>query len=196
MAADKKDICKTCNTEVEYYKVEKANGKSTHMAIHVGETIPSNATLIDKQAVSSTYRNRMRSVLHTEKKATVPSVAKIAKTKTDIAVEVHPIESDADEQDQTTEGTSDIAVPVLNEVHEFPAESDGKPELDITEIKRNKFALVGSIMRKLTESGMPEKEVSKVRSTFINESKDFPQMVQMAAPFVRIVEAGQPLAFQ
>lgn len=82
------------------------------------------------------------------------------------------------------------------EIHEFPEGSDDKPELDVSELKRNKFAAVSAIARRLAEVGKPEKEVNEIRSSLIARGGDFPGIVNMASEHLRFIENGQPLFFK
>ena len=191
MANDKRDVCKTCNTEVEYYKIMKPNGKETHRAFHIGEKVPDDAELIDKKAVSSTYRNRMRSYLHTDKQKITNGKIKSKKQKSKNVNDSEDNSSETIETEQEPEPKS----LTYTESHEVPEESVGKPIVDISEIKRNKFALVGSILRTMKENGAEDLDIHNARSSFIMGGTTFEKIVQMAAPHVQIIENGIPLHF-
>lgn len=185
---DKKDVCKTCNTEVEYYKIIKPNGKETHRAFHIGEEVPDGAELIDKKAVSSTYRNRMRSYLHTDKQK-INDKIKVKKQKS------KKVNDSEDNSSETIETEKEPESVTYTESHEVPEQSVGKPIVDISEIKRNKFALVGSILRTMKENGAEDLDIHNARSSFIMGGTTFEKIVQMAAPHVQIIENGIPLHF-
>lgn len=216
---EKKDVCKVCGKEVGYYKIVKENGKSTHRAFHIGDIIPENATEISKHAVSSTYRNRMRQAF-THKEIVTPEVhnAEEAASTGDSGlpepsvVKTPPASSNdsvlTSERPDEEESSKLVikeklaiikpAVPSVEytEVHEFPEGSEAKPELDVSSLKRNKFATISAIARKLTEVGNPEKEVMDIRSGLIARGGDFPRIVNIASEHLRFVENGHPLFFR
>jgi hypothetical protein len=205
------DTCKQCGKEVEYFKLIKPNGKSVHYAYHIDETPIEDASKIDKHAISSTYRNRLRGALHDGPKPSAKTSAKVKVSKKHMT-EDQDIETESGPTDDETESEprkvvvkqKEVIHPAVKEeppityteVHETPAESEDKPIMDVTDIKRNKFAMVATTLRTLTASGMPEKDAMEIRSEMIAKGKDFPTLVNMAAPFVRVVEYGMPLAFK
>lgn len=212
MSEEKRDICKVCGREVGYYKIDKGNGKSTHRAIHIGDSVPENATEVSKYSVSSTYRNRMRQVLE-HKGVIIPEVASgvgqegsdsiITKPETDSSSEIEVLLGKKEQETSTpevpkliTKEKADQPVHEYTEIHEFPEGSEDKPEIDVSEVRRNKFAVIGAIARKLSEVGKPEKDVSEIRSYLIARGINFQGVIHMASEHLRFVENGQPLFFK
>ena len=60
----KKNECPICNKKIVFVKITKPDGKTTHIAIHEGDEVPENGTIINYKDISHTYRKRLRDALH------------------------------------------------------------------------------------------------------------------------------------
>lgn len=62
----KKNECPICNKKLNFVKIVKTDGRTTHIAIHEGDEVPENGIIINYKDISHTYRKRLRDALHTD----------------------------------------------------------------------------------------------------------------------------------
>jgi len=195
MADEKLDKCKACGKEVEYFTYTKPSGKHTHLAIHVGDEVPTGAEKISKTSISPTYRHRLRSAFHKDGTTSV-KVEPVQVIQGETVPFVRKVEDMLPKV-----GAKEVVVirpeePTLTELREVPEISKDKPILEIGEMKRNRFAVTGAICRRMQDAGVGISEVNTARSDLISKGRDFPSLIKAAAPYVQIQEGGQPLTFQ
>lgn len=208
MENEKPVVCKRCGRDVLYYRIDKGIGKKgkekhTHLAIHVGDIVPMGAVEISKLAISSTYRNRLREKFNcgpadsnpdmkTESGDTDPDSTsfEVLETIQSTRLEVVPKEKVVIEPK--------IETPVertFTEIHEIPEISADKPIIDLTEVKKNKFAALGAIRVHLNNLQKTE-DAKRFQEAATAGHNSFEGIVMAAAPFVQVWENGHPLAFQ
>lgn len=211
--AKNSNVCKVCGRNVEYWSVPKNNGKTRFYAFHVGDTIPEGSVKFEPDKISSIHKMRRRKELE-EKCITASSStpfvqvcnestsAESSPTETSsklpemAPVDVVPTIIHEKPKEVIMPKEKVIEEPTLTEIHEIPSMSIGKPILDISNMKRNRFAITGSICKTLANAGIDATVVTEARSNLIAKGKDFPSLINAAAPYVQIVESGQPIAFQ
>lgn len=216
MEGEKADKCKICGREVQYYQVDKGlsrkgTPKTSHIAVHVGDPLPANVIVeVPKLSFSSTFRHNMRKVLHTDKASSVEILVD------ESGQQIRTPEPEPDKalvlvQDLPAAQVMDIEAPEmpkkevvimkpptvaeLREIRTIPEESVGKPILDISEMKRNRFAITGAIASTLRASGLDEPAVNSVRNRLISAGKDFPHLINAGQIHVQFVEGGEPLGY-
>ena len=205
MARTNSNVCKVCGRDVEYWSVPKNNGKTRFYAFHEGDAIPEGSVKFEPDKISGIHKMRRRKEL--EEKCTASascdkSTSESSPTETSsklpemAPVDVVPTIIHEKHKEVIMPKEKVIEEPTLTEIHEVPSVSIGKPILDISDMKRNRFAITGAICRTMTNAGIDAIAVTNVRSALINQGKDFPSLISAAAPYVQIVESGQPIAFQ
>lgn len=183
------DVCKTCGKDVNYFRAVKSNGRTTHRAWHVDDEVLPGFTKIPKSAISSTYRNRLRQVFHTE--AIQKPVEVVVSGDESVVSEVTEV---AETSEPSTPSSIVYKAPEDEEI-EATVNPD-LPTLDVTDVKRNKFAAVGAISRALRDHGMPEQSVNTIRSQMISQGSTFGAVIKIASPNMNFVENGRPIMFK
>ena len=176
---DKTQICKVCGKPVEFYRVVR----ETLVAVHVGDPKPKGA-VDEKPEIPWAKQNSLRRGLQNKKHAGIAKAfdEDIGEAAEDAAIpEVEP-----------EVVVVPAAITKLLETPAIPKEKQvlgAKPQLDISDCKRNKFAIVGAIVRKMNEAGIDKPKVDSIRSELMAKG-NFEHMVQIASPYVQIVENG------
>lgn len=98
--------------------------------------------------------------------------------------------SDAEEPNVTNDYKKE-----LMKIHHKKSElvADKKPIVDVSGMKRNRFAIIGKIRTTLRENNMSETDIKLVGNTLMAKSTSFQNLVEVALPYVNISENGQVL---
>ena len=187
----KEHVCKVCGKAVDFVLVPRGTkGRMSLFALHTGDERPAGSEEADLGQFTYKYRDWLRLMLQKECR------------KNGGMMEAEPVEQEAEAEAVTVQEPAVVpdAITKLLETEAPHKEKSvivaagpqggDQPQVDISDCKRNRFAIVGAIVRKLNSIGVEKPTVDALRSELVAKGSDFDHVVQVSSPYVQLVENG------
>ena len=188
--------CPVCQTTLVFVKGMKPTGHVGIMAFHEGDQIPEGAEILSE--VKNSYKKHCADRDCARRHADTEHVV----TANEPIVGNDQASEEGPDNNKITENTALVVSIPVKEVKEkvvIPART-GNPELskdrpivDITDMKHNRFAIVGHIVKTLRDSGKYSDKINSIRSDLVNNSHDMPELFRTAEQYAIIHENGLPV---
>ena len=185
--------CPVCQTTLVFVKGMKPTGHIGIMAFHEGDQLPEGAEILYE--VKNSYKKHCADRDCGRMHASTEHVVTVNESivGNDQAPEEGP------DNNKTVENMALVVSIPIKEKVVIPART-GNPELskdrpivDITDMKHNRFAIVGHIVKMLRDSGKYSDRINSIRSDLVNNSHDMPELFRTAEQYAIIHENGLPV---
>ena len=190
--------CPVCGKPVVFVKELKPHtGKIGIVAYHEDEA-PID---VEREITSDAYKRHRMTFLHKEPqkpKEIKPKEVVVENSVKEVVIMEPVVRSDNESEEPHEVNISDMtptAPPVPLAADQYDS-NDSKPEVDITDMKHNRFQMVGAVLKALKEAGWTDDRIKVVRSDLTENGKDTTTIIHVANQYVSMHENGLPVIME